>query len=82
MSKFFCPRLSKVKLVMYFSTREMDYKQKPETQYSLLNMNKKTNYEIVRAMERSFLQKKHKGLIKTAIFYDNLTGIELKKIVF
>lgn len=82
MKKIFCPISSKIKLIIYFVAPYSGYEQKPETQYSLLNMNKKTDTEIIQSMEKSFLKKKYKGIVKTAVFYDNITGSELKKITY
>ncbi len=80
---FFCPTESKVRLVMFFQQGYYNFKgQESELQYSLLNMNKKTHEKIIEAMSKSFVYGKYRNKIKTALFYDNITGKQLKKLKF
>ncbi len=81
--QFFSATESKVRLVMFFKQGYYNLQGKEsELQYSLLNMNKKTHEKIIEAMSKSFIYGKYRNKIKTALFYDNITGKELKKLKF
>lgn len=73
----FSPVNSLVRLVVYFKDSE-----RTAVNYSLLNEDKKGNANSIKGMQRRLIEGRYRGMVKTAIYYNNITGNELKKDVF